>query len=78
MGTQNLNGDGGWVCDEFCTHDGYEDEYGDGSNMMRRCVRCYNPPLTSLVGINPRPRLNYNYDIYTLLLMQNIFTYTCC
>jgi hypothetical protein len=22
------------VWDEFCTHDGYENGYGDGSNMM--------------------------------------------
>jgi hypothetical protein len=39
----------GWV---LCTHDGYEDVYGDGSNMMGMGMGCYNPvensPLTSL------------------------------
>jgi hypothetical protein len=44
----------GWVWDEFCTHDGYEYEYGDGSNMMGMGLVCYNPvgnsPLTSLAG----------------------------
>jgi hypothetical protein len=39
----------GWV---LCTHDGYEDVYGDGSNMMGMGMGCYNlvenSPLTSL------------------------------
>jgi hypothetical protein len=43
----------GWVCDEFCIHDGY----GDGSNMMGMSMGCYNPvensPLTSLVAKHP-------------------------
>jgi hypothetical protein len=43
----------GWVCDKFCTHDGYEDGDRDKSNMIEMGLGCYNlvgnSPLTSLV-----------------------------
>jgi hypothetical protein len=54
-----------WVWDEFCTHDGYGDGYGNRSNMMGMGMWCYNPvgnsPLTSLVGRNGSIFLPYEY-----------------
>jgi hypothetical protein len=44
----------GWICDEFCTYNGYEDEYEDEdrSNIMGMSLRWYKPlenfTLTSL------------------------------
>jgi hypothetical protein len=32
----------GWICDKFCTHDGYGDGYENGSNMTEMDLECYN------------------------------------
>jgi hypothetical protein len=50
---------------------------GDPHELLREAFLPHSPRGYIPIG-DPRPRLNYNYDILSLLLIQNIVTYIYC